>query len=110
MGGDMEATRETTLPVIVSATPEARDHVKGRFFSSSDDEVVEAPISTEKLRKSLATLCGAVVAVLDDVKAVGQFQLDEVTLQVEITAEAGFVLVGTSKVSGKGGMALKFKR
>jgi hypothetical protein len=46
--------------------------------------------------------------MLNDVKQVGGFQLKQVTIQVEVTAEGGIELVGTAKLGGKGAITLTF--
>ncbi len=67
-------------------------------------------IPVVQLQANLHSVCTSMVEVLKDIKEVGGFQLAEVTLQVEVGAEGGIELIGTSKVSGSGAISLTFKR
>jgi len=71
----------------------------------------KALIPVEILKKNLATLTGQVGEVFEHVKAVGAFELDEVSLQVEVNAEGGLEILGTGgRVGGSGAVTLKFKK
>jgi hypothetical protein len=98
-----------SIPIIV-AVPEGEEDdlggVKGILIPEPGTAVKELPAST--LRQNLGAVCSAVVELLKDIKQVGQFKLKEVELAVEISAEGGVQLIGTSKVGGKGAIKLKF--
>ena len=70
-------------------------------------------LETELLKGSLEKLTGQLGDIFQ-MKAAeqesGGFLLNEVTLQVELSAEIGFTLVGSSKAGGKGSISLTFKR
>lgn len=61
-----------------------------------------------RLRESFAGLSAQISTILQDVKKVGDFQLKEVQLQVEISAEGGVNLVGSMKAGVKGAITLTF--
>ena len=65
-------------------------------------------IEVGRLRDSFGKLSEQVSAILQAVRKVGEFQLREVTLQVEISSEGGVQLVGSVKAGVKGAITLKF--
>lgn len=67
-----------------------------------------AVVPVEGLRKNLRNATTALAEVLSDLWTVGQFELSEVTVGLEVTAEGGIQFIGTSKVSGTGSISLKF--
>lgn len=66
-------------------------------------------ISVDRLRESLAKLTGNLSALLADLKDVGGFELAEVQVAVELTAEGGVNLIGNLTAGAKGGIQLTFK-
>ncbi len=60
------------------------------------------------LQKNLAGVCNAFTEALQDIKKVGDFTLEEVTLGVEVSAEGGVSFIGSAKAGGKGAITLKF--
>lgn len=66
----------------------------------------EIPVRT--LRDNLRRATIGLAEALQDIWAVGEFQLAEVTIGLEVSAEGGVHFIGTSKVGGKGTIALKF--
>jgi hypothetical protein len=95
-----------TIPFLVTLPEEDEQEVKGIF--SSDTPIVVRDLPTEKLRENLNKVCQGVATMLKDVKQVGGFQLKQVTIQVEVSAEGGVELVGTAKLGGKGAITLTF--
>lgn len=93
---------------IVVAMDEQDGGTKKGWFTSDEPEVRAVPVPV--LQRNLAALSKSVVSALTGLKAVGDFSLTEVTLQVEVGAEGGVALIGTSKVSGKGAITLKFQK
>lgn len=98
--------------------PDDRSNVRSgnaisKGFSAAVTETAEAVIEripVGKLRANLHAVCSNVVEVLKDIKKVGDFELSEVTLQVEVGAEGGIALIGTANVSGSGAISLTFKK
>src|SRR5690242_10987164 len=97
------------LPVVVAeVSPAATD---GKSVFNSDDVLVTTKLlPVADLERNLNSLALAIQNLLANLPQVGQFTLNEVSLEAEITAEAGFALVGTSKLAGKGAVTLKFTR
>jgi hypothetical protein len=65
-----------------------------------------AEIAVGKLQESIKSLCENMSEVLKDAQQVGNFELTEVKLQVEISAEGNLVLIGKAGV--KGAISLTF--
>lgn len=65
-------------------------------------------IPVEALKKNLQSVSEAMLEALAGMKSVGDFRLEEVSLQAEITAEGGVQLIGSSKIGAKGAITLKF--
>ena len=64
-------------------------------------------VDSSRIKASLSQLTGEITSVLEDIKAVGGFQLKQITLNVEISAEGKVFLVG--KAGAKGGISLTFQ-
>ena len=94
-----------TIPFLVSL-PTEDEQVKGIFSTDTDIAVRDLP--TERLRENLNKVCHEVASLISDVNKVGSFQLKQVTIQVEVTAEGGIELIGTAKLGGKGAITLTF--
>jgi hypothetical protein len=105
LGGHLEDKMDT-LPVWVADIVEQDGQTKSLF--EVDADVVLKHLDVNRLRDRMKTVCGSVSQLFADIQKVGQFRLQEVTIQVEITAEGGVELIGTAKVGGKGAITLKF--
>ncbi len=88
----------STLPVLVDEPAKAPSGLLGPGRGDAGDTIREFP--TDKLRASLAGLSGQMSEILGDIKRVGQFDLKTVEIEVAISAEGGFVLVGKAGVKG----------
>jgi hypothetical protein len=95
-----------TLPILVSRAVERDSETKSIFTPDADVVFEEVPIA--RLKENLDRLAGGLSQLFSDIKKVGAFRLSEISLQVEISAEAGVTMIGTSKVGGKGAITLKF--
>ncbi|HYV49820.1 MAG TPA: hypothetical protein VFA20_33420 [Myxococcaceae bacterium] len=71
-------------------------------------DLVVAQVPVDKLRANLKSATSALAEVFRDIQAVGQFQLDEVTIGLEVTAEGGIEFLGSLSVGGKAAITLKF--
>jgi hypothetical protein len=60
------------------------------------------------LKENLQYVSNALMTVLADIRKIGQFKLQQVEIQVEVTAEGGVHFIGTAKVGGKGAITLTF--
>jgi len=91
--------------------PPRRSGTKGLFGPDSDEPrrgITEVPV--DRLRESLARLTTAVSEAFSHAQTVGDFQLDQITLQAEVSAQGGISLIGSAKVGGRGAITLTFKR
>lgn len=103
------------LPVIFSQDAPTSDTVtRGGFdslgggrLSSGGDSAVRR-LSTEQLAASLSGIRESLDEIFASITEVGNFQLNEIKLTLEITAEGGFALVGLAKAGAKGGITLTF--
>jgi hypothetical protein len=104
-----------TIDVVVNATSEAAvgENTKGIFGRRAviDDNSIEIraiPISV--IATNLKRIAEAASSALTSLSRVGSFELREVQMQVEVSAEGGVQLVGTAKAGGKGAITLTFER
>jgi hypothetical protein len=88
----------STLPVLVDEATVPPSGTLGAKRSGKGEMVMD--ISTEKLRASLGSLSEKISGILQDIKQVGDFNLKTVEIEVAISAEGGFVLVGKAGVKG----------
>ncbi len=88
----------STLSVLVEEPAKAPSGMLGPGGGGADHAVREIP--ADKLRASLAGLSGQISEILGDIKRVGQFDLKTVEIEVAISAEGGFILVGKAGVKG----------
>ncbi|NQU21063.1 MAG: hypothetical protein HQ567_07245 [Candidatus Nealsonbacteria bacterium] len=96
-----------TIPFLVTLPDDGGPgDQKGVFGTASDVALQQLPI--DKLKENLGRVSTAILSVLADIKQVGQFKLKEITLQVEVSADAGVNLIGTANLGGKGAITLKF--
>ncbi len=65
-------------------------------------------VPADKLRRSLEKATRVLAETFSSIGRVGEFELRELTLGLEIGAEGGVHFIGTSKVSGSGSITLTF--
>ncbi len=73
-------------------------------------QAIRKSVAVGKLREDLAAACADLGEVLGDIRAVGGFELTEVTVGVEIDAKGGVHFIGTSEVGASASVTLKFER
>ena len=66
-------------------------------------------LPVEQLRTALAKLTSQLSTLLADARAVGGFELAQVTVGVELTASGGVNLIGNLTAGAKGALQLTFK-
>jgi hypothetical protein len=66
------------------------------------------PFDTAELAASMRGLTAQLGELFSDVRAVGGYELQEVQVGLEVSAEGGFNLIGTAKAGGKGAITLTF--
>nr|CAA6801739.1 MAG: Unknown protein [uncultured Thiotrichaceae bacterium] len=104
-----------TLPVIIEDTAATTTDTgynpnrgttltRGSGISSKVKE-----LSTEALSDSLQSIHENLNEIFGSIKEVGDFELQEVKLTLDVTAEGGFALIGSAQVGMKGGITLSFK-
>lgn len=96
-----------TIPFLVTV-PEEDENDEMGIFRSGDGDVRIQQIPVETLKHNLTAVSQSVMDALEDIKHVGQFRLQEVTLQVEVSVDGGINLIGTANLGGKGAITLKF--
>jgi len=69
-----------------------------------------ASIPVETLRANFRECTQMLSEALGDIHNVGTFELQEVEVGVEVSAEGGVQFVGTAKVAGSGSIKLKFTK
>ena len=99
-----------TIPVYVTEDshqePEAGDQLLGMLGPEKGETKKIRFIDTEKLKGSARDLTEQLSQIFADLKAVGDFKLQEVTVSIEVSAEGSLILVGKAGISG--GISLKF--
>ncbi|MEM8532967.1 MAG: hypothetical protein AAGF95_19115 [Chloroflexota bacterium] len=96
-----------TIPFLVTVPEEDVNDEMG-IFRPADGDVRIQQIPVETLKHNLTAVSQSVMGALGDIKQVGQFRLQEVKLQVEVTVDGGINLIGTANLGGKGAITLKF--
>ena len=86
----------STIPILLDEPDAVRSGTLGPGLA----RVAVKEISTTKLRESLNSLSGQISEILGDIKRVGQFNLQTVMIEVAVSAEGAFVLVGKAGVKG----------
>lgn len=100
-----------TIPIIIEEAErgELEEETLGVLRSGGERFRLKVKeIDAEKLRISLKILAEQISGFMNDVKEVGQFQLEEVELQVQVTGEGKIALIASTKVGGT--IKLKFKK
>ncbi|MCP5004072.1 MAG: hypothetical protein GY941_09040 [Planctomycetes bacterium] len=93
-----------TIPIIFE---DASDSKSGNLGLLAPKAVIEQ-VDAGKIRQSMESLTGKISTMLEDIKKVGNFQLKEITLSVEINAEGGVSLIANAKAGIKGAIQLTF--
>jgi hypothetical protein len=99
----------STLSVVVADEGDDGSPGGTKRGSFSQAESVVEDVSADVLRENLSALSDTLSEVFEDLRAVGNFTLQEVRLQVEVSASGGVQLVGTAKAGGKGAITLTFR-
>jgi hypothetical protein len=93
-----------TIPVVVEPESELESGTLG--LESVTGRI--AQIDADTLRQSINNLTGQIAGLFKDIKAVGDYQLREVQVHLEVTAEGGVALIGNVKAGAKGAITLTF--
>jgi hypothetical protein len=93
-----------TIPVIVEPGSELESGILGLEGLTGRIAQIDAGM----LRQSISNLTGQITSLFEDIKTVGSYQLKEVQVHLEITAEGGVALIGNLKGGAKGAITLTF--
>ncbi len=111
----MEIEKGQTIPVVFGepaglAEPpyEAEPTLSPRRGLARAGRFVK-DVPVDQLHQSLKNLTATLATVLADIKAVGGYELSEVQVGVELTAEGGVRLIGNLTAGAKGALQLTFK-
>ena len=86
---------------------------QGRSAGEWDREILEKPISTERLNAGLNAFLGQMAAIFkmsEPCEKLGEFQLEEISFSAEVSVDGDFRLVGTGASHVAGGMRFCLKR
>lgn len=73
-------------------------------------DVILEDIEAAKLNSGLRAACQNLAQAFEGLRKVGDFELEKVTIGIEITAEGGVAFIGTAKVGGSAAIQLEFIR
>ncbi|MCP4379405.1 MAG: hypothetical protein GY794_24945 [bacterium] len=94
-----------------SLTPEPGEGVRGaggQIARGRTDISKVVSLNSDQLASSLRDLTGELGKLFTDLLRVGDFELKQVEVGLEISAEGGFSLIGSVKAGGKGAVTLTF--
>ena len=91
-----------------TAAPAAGVRGEGKELFGRGRAADLVPLNTEELAASLRELTGELGKLFGDIRRVGGFELQQVQVGLEISAEGGFNLIGSAKAGGKGAITLTF--
>ncbi|MCW5795338.1 MAG: hypothetical protein KIS97_13475 [Nitrospira sp.] len=96
-----------TIPVLTDTS--VQDDVKDAFGHVSSPKVIELP--SDVIANNLQNFIGVFESTIDPaVKNDGNFQIDEVELNLSISAEGGFSLIGQMSGGVETSVKVKLKR
>jgi hypothetical protein len=79
------------------------------IYLSTSSEMAKEAVSVDKLKSQITKLAKALAVVVEDIRNVGKFSLEEVTFNVEVSCTGSVSLLGTGGTAGtKGAIQLKF--
>lgn len=91
---------------VTSATVDGSGNVKEIWGGGGGSRLV--PIDTAELAVSLRGLTSQLGDLFVGMREVAGFELQQVQVGLEISAEGGFNLIGSMKAGGKGAITLSF--
>jgi len=102
--GDLLTARETGY--THGDTPSETTGEIKEIFGGGASRVI--PFDTAELAESLRALSTQLGDLFGGLRAVAGYELQEVQVALEISAEGGFNLIGSAKAGGKGAITLTF--
>jgi len=101
----VDSSDTTQADVNLAPSGEERREIK-EMFGGGPSRVV--PFDTAELVASLQALSGQLENLFGGLRAVAGYELQEIQVGLEISAEGGFNLIGSATVGGKGAITLTF--
>jgi len=99
---------ENTIKEISVIVEDKKAKSEGNLSGRKKPKIRTKKINTETLKESMSDLSEQISEILQNIKSVGDFKLQQVQLAVEISAEGGVSLIGTAKAGVKGAVTLTF--
>jgi len=96
---------QTSGPTTNDAATETTGEIKESLGIGASRVV---PFDTAELAESLRALSTQLGDLFGGLRAVAGYELREVQLSLEVSAEGGFNLIGSAKAGGKGAITLTF--
>ena len=103
---DGKGTSMEELPIWVSAAKQGNLTAEASFTPGTVVALEQIPV--QRLRENLGDVCHALTSILEDVRGVGKFRLQEVTVHVEISHDGEVNLVATPARGSEGAITLTF--
>ncbi len=98
----------STIPILFPESSESKTDTLGVLTPDPDEMIKE--IDVEAIKASLKDLTGKLTGIFEDIKTVGQFNLNTVQLAVQVSAEGGVALVANAKAGMSGTITLTFSK
>ncbi len=98
----------STIPILFAEPSEPPSETLG--ILTPDPDVAIKEIDVEKIKASLKDLTGKLTGIFEDIKTVGQYNLNTVQLAVQVSAEGGVSLVASAKAGMSGTITLTFSK
>lgn len=98
----------STIPILFPESSKSASDTLGVLTPAPDVMIKE--IDVEKIKASLKDLTGKLTGIFEDIKTVGQFNLNTVQLAVQVSAEGGVALVANAKAGMSGTITLTFSK
>ncbi len=106
---DDARSEDQTLPFILESAEAQGDDMPMSFADEGARGAAARQVPVGALKRNLERLSSGLMSTLEGVRSVGRFELTEVTLSVEVSAEGGVSILGTgAKAAGKGAITLTF--
>ena len=86
-----------TIPITIEETTEPQSGTLGGVLTPGS-RIKE--IDADKLRQSVSKLSEQISGISADITKVGDFQLKDVQLSVEISAQGELLLIGKARIKG----------
>jgi hypothetical protein len=97
-----------SIPILFAEPETSENRSETLGILTPEPDVTIREVDVEKIKASLRDLTGKLSGIFDELKSVGQFNLNTVQLAVQISAEGGVSLVASAKAGMSGTITLTF--